>query len=353
MISRIISKNGKSFTTNFLRASQLTPTKKMMKDNNAKMVLDMILTYCTATDMPSLEKLVQVLPPGVIPLDWIMKFGHPMDPRFYSIAAISKTEQTVSIAQSIYSFKATGKAGVTSRWLRNLACGAQVTGTFATTDFHMPNDEQAPVIMISTGSGIAPFRSFWLAGKKNPLFLFYGCRDPDELPFALEIDQLEASRRMQSFIAFSRISKGKMRLDQKMKQERGILLKLLNNKRTTIYLCGSPELESTVRTALIMILAEGDDVYPGLGMVRAVEKLVIMQQTKRFIREVYGTGGSTDDPSVVFWQESIAKIVRNIAGIQRLGVPRARVDPELAELQERKSLRRRTSKSLRRKFIDF
>ena len=59
----------------------------MMKDQNAKMVLDMILTYCTARDIPSLEKLVQVLPPGVIPLDWIMEYGQPMDPRFYSIAS--------------------------------------------------------------------------------------------------------------------------------------------------------------------------------------------------------------------------------------------------------------------------
>lgn len=50
--------------------------------------------------------------------------------------------------------------------------------------FHMPKDLNKPIIMVSAGSGIAPFRSFWLQGlvdqktksKSNKMFLFFGCR---------------------------------------------------------------------------------------------------------------------------------------------------------------------------------
>ena len=48
----------------------------------------------------------------------------------------------------------------------------------------MPKDLNKPIIMVSAGSGIAPFRSFWMQGlvdqktksKSNKMFLFFGCR---------------------------------------------------------------------------------------------------------------------------------------------------------------------------------
>ena len=55
----------------------------------------------------------------------------------------------------------------------------------------MPSNASLPIIMVSAGTGIAPFRSFWQErlvqrnnGKKvGKMYLYFGCRFPnlDEL----------------------------------------------------------------------------------------------------------------------------------------------------------------------------
>lgn len=309
-----------------LGATEIFVLRKLIRtDQDATKILDEILSSCTASTYPSIERLVQILPPGSLTMQWILKYGPAMDPRFFSIASLDKRRMTVTIVQSVYSFYDTHKAGVTSRWLRSLSKGDKAMATFATTKFQLPqNDEGCPILLISTGSGIAPCRTFWLSGRKNPTYLFCGCRSPDELPFATEIDLLEKKGLLHPYIAYSRVKEGKMRLEAKMRQERSVLLGLLHNPKTRVYLCGSPELESTVRSTLVTILAQGDKNHQGLGMVRSMDRLALMVQSKRFVSEVYGSfTGDTNriDPMFALWQESTTKMIRNLAALEKFGVP--------------------------------
>jgi sulfite reductase alpha subunit-like flavoprotein len=66
---------------------------------------------------------------------------------------------------------------------------------FSAPSFRLPDDKTCPVIMVGAGTGIAPFRSFWLERKvdkeMSPLpngvngnewgdmVLYFGCRDPN------------------------------------------------------------------------------------------------------------------------------------------------------------------------------
>jgi nitric oxide synthase oxygenase domain/subunit/sulfite reductase alpha subunit-like flavoprotein len=304
-----------------LRSSDITELGKLLSEERSKQLVDLIATHCTQAKNPSIESLVQMLPPGSVSMEWILQYGPSMNPRFHSIAAIDYRENTVSIAQSVYSFETTKKAGLASRWLRSLARGDKTKVLFATTEFHPPEDPKSPLLLFAADSGIIPFHSFWQPKCRNPLYLFYACRNPSEVPFASQITQLQLQGRMQPYIAYTHVKEGRMEIDELIWRAKDSILNLLHNKRTTIYLCGSPELETTIRNTLVVVLAEGNEYYPGLGTQRALERLAIMSQTNRFLREVYGTPTFTEDPMSVMWQEAVAKVVRSISGLQRLGVP--------------------------------
>ena len=76
--------------------------------------------------------------------------------------------------------------------------------------FHLPDEKTSPVIMIGAGTGIAPFRSFWLerkidkmreksqngviGNKWGEMVLYFGCRNShNEDLYCDEIKQLVKS----------------------------------------------------------------------------------------------------------------------------------------------------------------
>ena len=87
----------------------------------------------------------------------------------------------------------------------------------------MPEDKTCPIILVGSGTGIAPFRSFWQERRKEmqmrsilneefkkrwgPMVLYFGCRQPDvdEL-YKEEIDQLIKENVLTAYYpAYSRI----------------------------------------------------------------------------------------------------------------------------------------------------
>jgi sulfite reductase alpha subunit-like flavoprotein len=87
--------------------------------------------------------------------------------------------------------------------------------------FQLPENQVLPVIMIGTGTGIAPFRGFWQERKncflKNPnnkygqLILYYGCRHSEkDYLYKEEISELTKKNILSSvYVAFSRDGKTK------------------------------------------------------------------------------------------------------------------------------------------------
>ena len=93
--------------------------------------------------------------------------------------------------------------------------------------FRLPDDKNSPIILVGSGTGIAPFRSFWQErkidmqthslldeGEKKgwgPMILYFGCRQPsvDEL-YKDEICQLLNENVLTAYYpAYSRIPNGK------------------------------------------------------------------------------------------------------------------------------------------------
>jgi len=301
---------------------------EMVENAQARVILKFHLENLPiSAAMPSIESLVNLLPPGSIPAKWIWDYAPAMEPRFYSIASIFEEEGIVSICQSVVTLPPPYEhPGLASRWLRSLCVGDKGLALFSKTNFHLPVDGSVPVILIGAGSGIAPFRSFWLSDATNPMFLFYGCRNKEDLPFSSEIEQLDSRGRMSSFIAFSRGSE-KLYVQNMISREERRLLPLLHNPKTHIYVCGLSKMEIGVRNALVHTMAIGNNDYPGIGVSRATEWLVVKKWLKSYNPEVYGVAPPCEnDPMAIFWEEATAKVTRIITGLDRIGVLLPRVE---------------------------
>ena len=90
--------------------------------------------------------------------------------------------------------------GVCSNYLCDLEKGAevQVTGPYGST-FLMPDDPEAKLLMICTGTGAAPMRAFTMrrqrtvGEREGGLLMFFGARTPDTLPYFGPLQKLPES----------------------------------------------------------------------------------------------------------------------------------------------------------------
>ncbi|MBE9477032.1 MAG: 4Fe-4S binding protein, partial [Proteobacteria bacterium] len=104
--------------------------------------------------------------------------------------------------------------GICSNYLCDLKMGDKValTGPFGAT-FLLPSDPQANLLMICTGTGSAPFRSFTMRRQRenpaleNMLTLAFGARRPEDLPYFGPLKKIPDTF-MKTLFAFSRQEDG-------------------------------------------------------------------------------------------------------------------------------------------------
>ncbi|CAJ1959816.1 unnamed protein product [Cylindrotheca closterium] len=313
-----------------LKSADIQELRKLMRNTDAREIVATIASQSSQENNPSIEQLVQMLPPGSIPMEWVVQFGPPIDPRFFSIAEVNLLENSVSFAQSVYTFESNKKAGLASRWLRSLRKGEMTSALFVTSSFHAPANRDCPLLLFAADSGIASFHSLWQPNCRNPLYLFYACKNPSEIAFRSNISDLKEEGRLKPYIAYSHVKNGRMEINELILRARDVLLKRIHIKKGIIYISGPPGFERTVRNALVTVLAEGNEYFPGMGTMRALEYLAVMSQTKRLFLQVYGKPAFTEDPTLVMWQEAVAKTVRAITNLEQIGLLQGRTDDTFA-----------------------
>ena len=137
----------------------------------------------------------------------------------------------------------------------------QVAGPFGST-FLMPDDPEADVVMICTGTGSAPFRGFTerrrrsMPSAKGKLYLFFGARTPEELPYFGPLQKVPKTLLDQELV-FSRLPyKPKEYVQDRMKRRSADLAALLQKGTTHIYMCGLKGMETGVEEAFASICRE-------------------------------------------------------------------------------------------------
>jgi benzoyl-CoA 2,3-dioxygenase component A len=223
----------------------------------------LILDFGTVA-FPVLEgQSIGVLPPG---LD---AAGKPHAMRLYSIASPRDGERPNTNNLSLTVKRVAG--GVASNWLCDLKLGdtLNVIGPFGAT-FLMPDDQDADILMICTGTGAAPFRGFTerrrrtAPNARGQLHLYFGARTPEELPYFGPLQRLPETLLRQELV-YSRLP-GVPReyVQDRLRKHAPDIAALLGRPHLHIYICGLKGLETGVEAAMAEIGAAHGINWPAL-----------------------------------------------------------------------------------------
>jgi ferredoxin--NADP+ reductase len=205
-----------------------------------------------------------VLVPGADPR------GRAHKLRLYSIASTRRGDDgrgrtaSLCVKRLVYRDLATGleRLGLASNYLCDLEPGdaIAVTGP-AGKNFLLPEDPAANLILVATGTGIAPFRAFlrriyierpeWSIPAVN---LFFGTRTAAECLYRAELESFLDYPGFHLTTAFSREETTpdgqRMYVQHRMAEQAGALWHLLQRDDTYLYICGLKGVEHGVCAAL-------------------------------------------------------------------------------------------------------
>jgi len=210
---------------------------------------------------------------GIIPAGSDDK-GKPHKLRLYSIASTrhgdNLDDKTVSLCvrQLEYKHPETGETvyGVCSTYLCNLEAGADVkiTGPVG-KEMLLPNDPEATIIMMATGTGIAPFRAFlWRMffeqhedyKFKGLAWLIFGITTTPNILYKEQLEEIQEKfpENFRLTYAISREQKnaegGRMYIQHRVGEHADELWDLMQKPNTHTYICGLKGMEDGIDSAL-------------------------------------------------------------------------------------------------------
>ena len=228
---------------------------------------------------------------GIRPDD-LLGLLRPMPPRLYSIASSIKAhEEEVHLTVAIVRYQSHGRdrEGVCSSYLADRV-GEYIPCYFhPNKNFKLPQDPDAPIIMVGPGTGIAPFRAFIEerrstgAGGKN--WLFFGDRSSTtDYLYGEEWEQYRQDGLLTGLdLAWSRDQAEKEYVQHKMLAKGKELFTWLQDG-AYFYVCGdASRMAKDVDLALRQIAsAEG-----GMSDEEAGAWVKSLQKEKRYLKDVY------------------------------------------------------------------
>lgn len=155
--------------------------------------------------------------------------------------------------------------------------------------FRLPEDPDAPVIMIGPGTGVAPFRAFvqhrQAGSATGANWLFFGARNRrTDFLYQLEWQRFGREGALDRLsVAFSRDQAEKVYVQHRLREQGRDVFDWLE-RGAHVYLCGDGQrMAADVHQALVDVIAEQGARAPE----QAAEYLEAMKQAKRYQKDVY------------------------------------------------------------------
>jgi sulfite reductase (NADPH) flavoprotein alpha-component len=272
----LVVKAWSGFTGNSRLAELAQDSKKLRTFATERQFIDLLHDYPGEIDAANLAKILQAV-----------------QPRLYSIASSQASyEDEIHLTVSSTQYHAHGKdhLGAASGYLtRRIESGDEIPVYIAGNPaFSLPDDGDTPLILIGTGSGIAPYRAFLqereAAGANGPVWLVFGNRHFHR-DFLYQSDWLKyrkAGLLERVSLAFSRDTNAPAYVQDRLAEEGAELFRWLQ-EGARIYVCGCLAMEKGVSEALHGIIAQ----HGGMSAVSATQYVEDLHAGKRYLRDVY------------------------------------------------------------------
>lgn len=233
-------------------------------------------------------------PKVTLTVDEFLHVSKSIAPRAYSISSSIKkhpAEVHLTIGNVRYEHNGREHNGICSSYLSDLVeTGTPVKCYFsANKSFSVPEDDNAPMIMVGPGTGVAPFRAFLeereMRNANGDNWLFFGDRNREtDFIYQDELEAMQASGLLNRLdLAFSRDQKDKIYVQDRMRENGRELFAWLENGGY-FFVCGDAfRMAKDVDKALLDIVAE----HGNLSEQQAEAYVSNLKKSKRYVRDVY------------------------------------------------------------------
>ncbi|MCT4648405.1 MAG: flavodoxin domain-containing protein [Carboxylicivirga sp.] len=232
--------------------------------------------------------------PGQLSVEEFLGILRSLSQRLYSLASSSKVvgdqaDITVKIIENSHQDRM--RNGVCSSFLWNrLDVGDMVPVTLETiAKFRLPETDDKDIIMISAGTGIAPFRAFLQErdaqqSKGNNWLIFGERNSASDYLYQDELEAFHSKGMLQKLsTVFSRDQEEKRYVSHLIEKEGEQIMKWIE-KDAILYVCGSKDkLAVSVRESLLKVIAR----YNNCSAEDAMATFEELKARKQYQEEVY------------------------------------------------------------------
>ena len=253
-------------------------------------------------DNQALQELVQRTPivdvlhkfPAKLTAEQLVSLLRPLTPRLYSISSSPvEVGEEVHLTVGVVRFEHEGRvrSGAASSFLadRVVEDGAVRVFVEHNDNFRLPNDTAKSIIMVGSGTGVAPFRAFMQqrvadeASGKNWL-IFGNPHFASDFLYQTEWQQFAKEGFLHKYdFAWSRDQEKKIYVQDKIRENSTALWQWLQ-EGAYFYICGdASKMAKDVEQALLEVIAKEGNLSPD----EAEDYLNELREEKRYQRDVY------------------------------------------------------------------
>ena len=253
-------------------------------------------------DNQALQELVQRTPivdvlhkfPAKLTAEQLVSLLRPLTPRLYSISSSpAEVGEEVHLTVGVVRFEHEGRArsGAASSFLADRVEEDGAVRVFVehNDNFRLPNDTTKPIIMVGSGTGVAPFRAFMQqrvadeASGKNWL-IFGNPHFASDFLYQTEWQQFAKEGFLHKYdFAWSRDQEKKIYVQDKIRENSAALWQWLQ-EGAYFYVCGdASKMAKDVEQALLDVIAKEGNLSPD----EAEDYLNELREEKRYQPDVY------------------------------------------------------------------